>query len=108
MTSLAATLTGVGVTAVTVDRSAPTNHTVQVEVTGDALPTAITVILEGSINEGQSFVEMATHIFDDTEIASGKALFHVANRGVSHLRATVTSVVGGTNLSIQIWIRDTK
>lgn len=108
MTYLVETLTGVDVTSISIDRSAPSNHTAQIIVTGSVLPTAMMVDVEGSIDDGASFAVMVSHIFDSTEIASGIALFHVINKGVSHLRVRVVSITGGTDLSIDIWVRDTK
>ncbi len=107
MPYLEETLTGVGYTAVEHDHSAPSSHTVQVVITGTTLPTAVTVDLEGSINDAADFAVMASHVFDATEIASGIALFHIVNQGVDAIRVRVLSLVGGTDLSIGIWARDT-
>lgn len=100
-------LTDVGVTETSVDRSAPSSHTVQIKVTGTTLPTAMTAALEGSIDEGETYAIMASHPFDETEIATGIALFHVVNMGVTHSRVRIISQTGGVGLSIEIHLRDT-
>ncbi len=107
MAYLKETLTGVGYTAFCVDHTAPSHHTIQVVITASVLPTAVTIDFEGSINDGANFVVMASHDFDDVEIASGCAIFHVMHRGIDVCRVRVKTLTGATDPSIAICVRDT-
>ena len=69
------------------------SHTVQVTVTGS--PTAVTVDLEGSL-DNITFFQLDTHPFNNGEIPSGKSMFHVINKPVRFVRLNLTKLTGGT------------
>lgn len=99
----AATATGAGsdVNTYTVDSETLGLHSVQVNTTGS--PTAVTVALEGSLND-DNYVALATHSFSAAEISAGYAMFHVVNKPVKHLRANVTTLTGGSSPTVTVYL----
>ena len=73
------------------------NHTVQITVTGS--PTAVTVDLEGSLDDpddGFTFFQIATHPFSGPDITAQNAMFHVTDKAVTTIRVNLTVLTGGT------------
>lgn len=60
--------------------------------------TVLVVALEGSIN-GVDFHQLATNTLDAGERTAKKAMFHVVDKPVSHVRANITTLTEtGTHL----------
>jgi len=68
-------------------------HTIQVVATGS--PTAVTIALEGSLNN-ISFAPLVSHAFTAAQITASIALVFVVNAPVTYIRANLTTLTGGT------------
>ena len=73
------------------------SHTVQATITG--APTAVTVDLEGSV-DGSTWVALDTHAFSAGELTATKAMWHIVNKVVKHVRANLTTLTGGTSPTV--------
>lgn len=87
----AATATGASTTWAV--RMKPRNHSVQITITG--APTAVTVDLEGSLDD-VTWVSLASHVMSAGELTAAAALFHVVDKPVRYVRTNVTTLTGGT------------
>jgi len=65
-------------------------------------PTAVTLLIEGSLNN-TLFHELVTHQFTEEELAHGGAMFHLVNKPSSTIRVTVAELSGGTDPRIDIY-----
>jgi len=72
-------------------------HTVQVVFTGTI--TALTVALEGSIDEDNIAV-LQTHALSDAEISAKAAMFHVVNKLVEYVRINITTFTGSGSVTV--------
>ena len=75
------------------------NFTVQATMGGGVVATAVTVALEGSIDNSNWF-SLASHAFTAAEITAEAAMFHVVNKAVPFIRGNLTTLTGGTNPTI--------
>lgn len=87
----AATATGASPTFAV--RMQPRNHTVQFTITG--APTAVTVDLEGSL-DNKTWVSLASHVVSAAELTAAKAMFHVFDKSVRFVRTNLVLLTGGT------------
>lgn len=87
----AATATGASTTFAT--RMKPRNHTVEFTITG--APTAVTVDLEGSLDD-QTWVSLASYVMSAGELTAAAAMFHIVDKPVRYVRVNLTNLVGGT------------
>lgn len=78
-------------------RMKPRNHTVQVTITG--APTAVTVDLEGSL-DNVSWSSLASHIMSAGELSAGLAMFHVVDKPVRYVRNNLTLLTAGTSPTV--------
>lgn len=88
----AATATGAG-TAVHL-RKGVQEHTVQVVITG--APTAVTVALEASLNDGATWNSIGTQAFAAGDLTAGSLMYHVVDKPAQYVRMNVTVLTGGT------------
>lgn len=72
-------------------------HTVQATITG--APTAVTVALEGSL-DATTWIELDSHVFSAGELTATKAMWHVVNKVVKHVRLNLTTLTGGTSPTV--------
>lgn len=72
-------------------------HTVQATITG--APTAVTVALDGSLDDS-TWIELDSHPFSAGELTAGKAMWHVVNKVVKHIRLNLTALTGGTSPTV--------
>ena len=93
----AATATGAG--SVFTVRTRPGKHTIQCAMGGDVVATAVTVDLEGSLDNSTWF-SLASHAFTAAEITATSAMFHVVNKAVRYVRLNLTTLTGGTNPTV--------
>lgn len=92
----AATATGASSSYV-LSRGAPTlvqEHTVQATITG--APTAVTIALEASLDNGVSWNALGTYAFVAADLTAGFAMFHVVNKPAELVRLNLTVLTGGT------------
>jgi len=87
----AATATGASPTWAV--RMKPRNHTVQFTITG--APTAVTVDLEGSLDDS-TWVSLASHVMSAAELTATKGMFHIFDKTVRYVRTNLTTLTGGT------------
>jgi len=87
----AVTATGAGTTWPV--RMKPRNHTVQVTITG--VPTAVTIDLEGSLDD-TTWVSLASHIMSAGELTATAAMFHVVDKPVRYVRLNLILLTAGT------------
>jgi len=93
----AATATGAG--SVHTVRTRPAKHTVQCTMGGDVVATAVTVDLEGSL-DNSSWFSLASHAFTAAEITATSAMFHIVDKSVRYIRLNLTTLTGGTNPTV--------
>ena len=95
----AATATGAGSTQRVF--AIPTAHTVVATMGGTVVATAVTVDLEGSLDDTTWFV-LSSHAFDAGEITASAAMFHVADKPVKYVRANLNTLTGGTDPTVTV------
>ena len=95
----AATATGAGATQKT--PTIPTHHTVAATMGGTVVATAVTVSLEGSLDDTTWFT-LAEHVFTAAEITAVSAMFHVADKPVKYVRANVITLTPGTDPTLTV------
>jgi len=95
----AATATGAGSTWVV--RTIPVKHTVQAVMGGTVVATAVTVDLEGSL-DNTNFFTLASHAFTAAEITAEAAMFHVVDKPIKFTRANLTTLTGGTAPTVTV------
>lgn len=95
----AATATGAGNTQQV--RSIPDKHTVTVAMGGTVVATAVTVALEGSLDDSTYF-ELASHALSAAEITAEAAMFHIVDKPVRFVKANLTTLTGGTAPTITV------
>lgn len=86
-------VTSTGTSASAVFNKIVKDHTVQATITGT--PTAVTVDLEGSL-DNVTFFQLATHAFTAGELTAAGAMFHVTDKAVRFIRLNLTALTGGT------------
>lgn len=79
-------------------RKAINNHTVQAVITGG--PTAVTVALESSLDNGVSWSSIGSHAFSAGDLSAGFAMFHIVDKPAELVRANVTTLTGGTSPTV--------
>lgn len=89
----AATATGAG--SVHIVRPRPSKHTVAATMGGTVVATAVTVDLEGSLDNSTWF-SLDSHPFTAAEITAEAAMFHVVSRPVRYVRLNLVTLTGGT------------
>ena len=95
----AATATGAGSTQKTY--SIPSAHTVAATMGGTVVATAVTVALEGSLDDSTWFT-LASHVFTAAEITAEAAMFHIADKPVKFVRANLETLTGGTAPTVTV------
>lgn len=96
----AVTSTGAGST-LKVSNQSPSQHTVQAEMGGTVVATAVTVDLEGSL-DGATWFTLATHIFTAAEITAEGSMFHITDKVVNFVRANLITLTGGTAPTVTV------
>lgn len=87
--------TGAGTTHAV--RMKPRNHTVQFTITG--APTAVTLDLEGSLDDS-TWISLASHIMTAAELIATAAMFHVVDKPVRYVRLNLTTLTAGTTPTV--------
>ncbi len=93
----AATTTGASTTWAV--RMKPRNHTVQFTITG--APTAVTVDLEGSLDD-ITWISLASHIATAGELTAAAAMFHVVDKPIRYARVNLTTLTGGAAPTVTV------
>lgn len=75
------------------------DHTVQIEVTGS--PTAVTVDLEGSLDDG-FWTALGTIPLSAQDITDGGSVTHLLNKPIRFVRANLTELTGGTSPTVTV------
>lgn len=88
----AATATGAGLSVAL--RKGVQEHTVQAVITGS--PTAVTVSLESSLDNGVNWNVIGTYAFTAGDLSAGSAMYHVVNKPSELVRMNLTVLTGGT------------
>lgn len=91
--------TATGASATWAVRMKPRNHTVQITITG--APTAVTVDLEGSL-DNTTWVSLASHIMSAAELTATEAMFHVYDKTVRYARVNLVTLTAGTNPTVTV------
>lgn len=73
----------------------PSAHTVQATMGGTVVATAVTLDLEGSLDNTTWFT-LASHPFSAAEIVAEGAMFHVIDKPARYVRLNLTTLTGGT------------
>lgn len=96
----AATSTGVG-SKFDVSQANGSIHSIQVDMGGTVVATAVTVDLEGSL-DGKKWFQLVQHILTAGEITAESALFHVVDKPVNFVRANLITLTGGTAPTVTV------
>lgn len=88
----AATATGAGLSVNL--RKVVLEHTVQVIITG--APTAVTVALEASLDNGVTWNSIGTQAFAAGDLTAGSLMYHVTGKAAELVRMNTTVLTGGT------------
>lgn len=83
---------------------AKSRHTVQATMGGTVVATAVTVVLEGSL-DNENWFALGTHAFSSAEISAEKAMFHVVDKTAMFVRANLTAMSGGTAPTVTVKYR---
>jgi len=89
--------TATGVSPSHAVRMKPRNHTVQATITG--APTAVTIDLEGSLDD-TTYVSLASYIFTASDLTATAAMFHVVDKPVRFVRLNLKTLTAGTNPTV--------
>ena len=79
----------------------PSQHTIQATMGGTLVATAVTVDLEGSLDDSTWF-QLARHAFSAGEISAEAAMFHVNDKPVKYVRANLITLTGGTAPTVTV------
>jgi len=79
----------------------PSEHSVQATMGGTVVATAVTVDLEGSLDDSNWF-QLAQHAFSAGDITAEGALFHVQDKPVRYVRANLITLTGGTAPTVTV------
>lgn len=74
-----------------------------VDVTATAAPTAVTIDLEGSI-DNVSFHQLAQHVLTAGELTAKKAMFHVINKPVNFVKGNMTTFTQAASETVTVKI----
>ena len=85
--------TGAG--AAVIFRKVPSDFTLQVSTTGS--PTSVVLDIEGSIDDGATWVQLAQHT-----VASNPDMFHISGKPVNRIRCNLTTLTGGTAPTVTV------
>jgi len=78
-------------------RMKPRNHTVQVTITG--APTAVTIDLEGSLDD-TTYISLASYVLTAADLTAAAAMFHVVDKPVRYVRVNLVTLTAGTNPTV--------
>src|SRR3990167_2045677 len=73
------------------------DHTVEARFGSTETPTAVTIDLEGSVGGGDFFL-LASYVFSAGDLTAKKAMFHVVNKPVEHVRLNLTTLTRKTTI----------
>ena len=73
------------------------SHVLQVTITGG--PSAVTVTLEGSL-DNTTFVTIGTHVFSAGELTATKAMFFDIDKPLLAVKANLTVLTGGSTPTV--------
>ena len=73
-------------------------HSVQVNITG--APTAVTVIVDGSLDQGANWDTIATLAFTAGELAAGLATLSIGGKPRDAIRHDLTVLTGGSSPTV--------
>ena len=93
----AVTATGAG-SSVAV-RTIPAKHAVQATMGGTVVATAVTVDLEGSL-DNTTWDALDSHAFSGAEITAEAAVWAVTDKPARYVRLNLTTLTGGTNPTV--------
>lgn len=95
----AATATGAGASVRL--KKVVQEHTVQALITGS--PTAVTVSLESSLNDGVTWNAIGTYPFAAGDLTAGSVMYHVIDKPAELVRMNLTSLTGGTAPTVTVF-----
>ncbi len=73
------------------------NHTVQVTIMG--VPSAVTVDLDGSL-DNKTWLSLASYVLTAEDLTAATAMCHVVDKSVRYVRISLTSLVSGGGASV--------
>lgn len=79
----------------------PSQHTVQATMGGGTVATAVTLDLEGSLDD-TTWVQLARHAFSAGDISAEAAMFHVVDKPVKYVRANLITLTGGVSPTVTV------
>ena len=79
----------------------PAAHTFQAVMGGTVVATAVTVDVEGSLDD-LTYFQLASHAFSAGEITAEGAMFHLADMPVKYIRANLITLTGGTAPTVTV------
>ena len=79
------------------------DHTVSISFESTGTVSALVVSLEGSIDGGLTWHDLAAHTLSGTELTNGYAMFHVTDKIVDRIRLNIDSVTEDGTTAIDAW-----
>ena len=79
------------------------NHAIQITLGGTVVATAVTVVLEGSL-DGATYYTLDTHAMSGPEITAEGAMYKVADQPTYYVRANLAVLTGGTAPTVTVHI----
>lgn len=96
-TKLLAAVTATGVSSSLNFRAGVRDHAIQATTTG--APTAVTVVLEGSL-DGETYFTLDSHAFSAGEITAQAAYWNVSSQLTHFVRLNLSTLTGGTSPTV--------
>jgi hypothetical protein len=78
----------------------PDKWTVEITTTDNA--TAVTIDLEGSIDDGTTFHQLAQHVMTAAELSADQAMFHVVGKGATSIRGNMTTFTQAASETVTV------
>ena len=79
----------------------PHAHTIQAMMGGTVVATAVTIDVEGSLDDSTWF-QLVQHAFSAGEITAEGAMFHLADMPIKYIRSNLTTLTGGTAPTVTV------
>lgn len=83
--------------------SGKTHHTVSMVYDSTGSVTAMTIDLEGSIDNGTTWHQLASHACSAGELSALQAMIHVADKPVDWVRVNVTTLTESGTTNVDVW-----
>lgn len=77
-----------------------TSHTFQISTLGS--PTSVTIQIDGTV-DGENYACILKHKMSIEELSNDTAIFHLINKPVPKIRASITELSGGVSPTVSVY-----